>query len=114
DKVSIYAYCLMKNHYHILLRIEDEERITQSFSNLFNAYAKAFNKATNRTGSLFEKHFKRIRVNSEDYLKALVVYIHLNAQYHRFVDNFSEYTRRSYRVQSYDDDYTFLNIHVLK
>lgn len=109
DKVSIYAYCLMKNHYHILLRIEDEERITQSLSNLFNAYAKAFNKATNRTGSLFEKHFKRIKVNSEDYLKALVVYIHLNPQYHQFVRNFSDYSYSSYRTLISDNTNTFLN-----
>lgn len=108
-RVSIYAYCLMKNHYHILLRIEDEEKITQSFSNLFNAYAKAFNKATNRTGSLFEKHFKRIKVNSEDYLKALVVYIHLNPQHHQFVEDFNDYSHSSYRTLISGNANTFLN-----
>ena len=45
EKIDVYAYCLMDNHFHIVLKIIEEERIvTQSFSNFFNAYAKAFNK----------------------------------------------------------------------
>lgn len=103
-KTSIYAYCLMKNHYHILLKINDDEKITQSFSNFFNAYAKAFNKATNRTGSLFEKHFKRIKVNNEDYLKTLVVYIHTNPQHHQFVDSFKNYEHSSYKAIALNKD----------
>jgi len=83
DGSSIYAYCLMDNHFHLLLRVDlDGELMTQSLSNLFNAYAKAFNKATGRTGSLFEKHFKRIRIDNENYLRQLIVYIHLNPKHH--------------------------------
>ena len=59
--VSVFFYCLLKNHVHFVIRIDvDEKIVSQGFSNFFNAYAKAFNKAHNRTGSLFEKHFKRI------------------------------------------------------
>lgn len=76
---SVFAYCLMDNHFHLLIRVDaPAEKVTQSFSNFFNAYAKAFNKATNRTGSLFEKHFKRIAIHNEEYLKQLIIYIHLN------------------------------------
>src|SRR4051812_7458976 len=56
DKCDVYAYCLMDNHFHILLTVTYESDIvTQRLSNMFNAYAKAFNKANSRTGSLFEK-----------------------------------------------------------
>jgi len=56
--VSTFAYCLLNNHFHFVIRIEkNNKQATQSFSNFFNAYAKAFNKAHNRTGSLFEKNF---------------------------------------------------------
>jgi REP element-mobilizing transposase RayT len=73
EKVSTLAYCLLSNHFHFLIRVEKEPKdVTQAFSNLFNAYAKAFNKQQNRTGSLFEKHFKRIRLDSEEYLKKLI------------------------------------------
>lgn len=83
EKVSTFAYCLLKNHYHLAIRIDsDPKEVTQSFSNFFNAYAKAFNKAENRTGSLFEKHFKRIELESEKYLQQLILYIHRNPQEH--------------------------------
>ena len=54
---EIYAYCLMKNHFHLLLRLKSEKELdktlrikreAQPFSNLFNAYAKAINKAYSR------------------------------------------------------------------
>ncbi|MEZ4788342.1 MAG: hypothetical protein R2790_10850 [Flavobacterium haoranii] len=50
-KVSILAFCLMDNHFHSVIQVIEEEKIvTQAFSNLFNAYAKAYNKQQNRTG----------------------------------------------------------------
>jgi len=96
-KVSMYAYCLMDNHFHLVIRVNDDEKVvTQSFSNLFNAYAKAFNKKNKRTGSLFEKHFKRIKLNDENYLKQLILYVHLNPKYHFNID-FTAYRFSSYQ-----------------
>ena len=70
NKISIFAYCLMDNHFHLIVRLcEEGEIVTQGFSNFFNSYVKAFNKQNNRTGSLFEKHFKRIRLDDEEYLR---------------------------------------------
>lgn len=98
SKISIFAYCLMDNHYHLIIRIDnDVEEVIQSFSNLFNAYAKAFNKQNNRTGSLFEKHFKRIKLQNEDYLKQLILYVHLNPKYHLNID-FKAYQFSSYKA----------------
>jgi putative transposase len=96
DKISIFAYCLMNNHFHLVIRLNNEEKeVTQAFSNLFNSYAKAFNKQTNRTGSLFEKHFKRIKLKDESYLKQLIVYIHLNPKHHFDLD-FKDFKFSSY------------------
>ena len=93
---SVFAYCLMNNHFHLLLTINsDDEVATQALSNFFNAYAKAFNKATGRTGSLFEKHFKRIRIEDENYLRQLVIYIHLNPKHH-FNTEFEDFKFSSY------------------
>ncbi len=81
-KANIIAFCLMKNHYHFILKIiEDEKIVTQALSNLFNAYAKAYNKQQNRTGSLFEKHFKRKKLITETYLKNATIYVHNNPKY---------------------------------
>ncbi len=100
-KVFILAYCLMDNHYHIAIRtIANEELVTQAFSNLFNAYAKAYNKRFNRTGSLFEKHFRRIQIKDEAYLRNLITYIHTNPQNHGISDDFTTYEFSSYQAFS--------------
>ena len=98
NKISIFAYCLMNNHFHLVVRLNAEEReVIQAFSNLFNSYAKAFNKQFNRTGSLFEKHFKRIKLKDETYLKQLIVYVHLNPKHHFDLD-FKNFSFSSYRA----------------
>ncbi len=104
-----YAYCLMRNHFHLLVRIKTEKaqrrkvsetfqvsNPTQQFSNMFNAYAKAINKAYNRTGGLFQERFGRIPVTSDDYFVHLIRYIHFNPQKHGFVSDFREYPWSSY------------------
>ena len=97
DKISFYAYCLMDNHFHLVVKINVErEVVTQGFSNFFNSYSKAFNKQNDRTGSLFEKHFKRIKLTDEDYLKQLIVYVHLNPKHHLGL-KFEDYKFSSYQ-----------------
>jgi len=101
-----YAYCLLKNHFHVLVRIKDMEEqdpeVFQrplgsiAFSNLFNAYAKAINKAYERSGSLFQHPFGRIPVLTQSYLIQLVRYIHLNPQKHGLVSDFREWPYSSY------------------
>lgn len=79
QNVEVFGYCLMDNHFHFLIKvISPPEEFTRSISDFFNAYAKAFNKFAGRTGNLFEKHFKRIKVKDENYIKSLLIYIHNN------------------------------------
>nr|WP_199003499.1 transposase [Flavobacterium sp. ASV13] len=102
---DIYAYCLLKNHFHIVLRIKDKidlpekfkEKIHLPFSNLFNSYSKSINKAYNRTGSLFQEHLQRNRIENEEYLKQLILYVHLNPLKHQFSKDFQLYRHSSYR-----------------
>ena len=114
-----YAYCLLQNHFHFLVRIKTEEeqeeyfaktqtpkvletfRVlepSQQFSNLFNAYAKAFNKTYNRTGSLFEHPFGRVEVTTDAYFIQLIAYIHQNPQRHGFVDDFRDWPFSSFHA----------------
>ncbi|WP_129678163.1 transposase [Candidatus Chloroploca sp. Khr17] len=103
-----FAYCLMRNHLHLLVRMKaapppDQQasklfKPSQSFANLFNAYAKAINKAYGRSGSLFQERFGRIEVTTERYLSTLVVYIHRNPQKHGFVTHYSEWPWSSYHT----------------
>ena len=101
-----YAYCLMGNHFHFLVRIKDwqssSSRTSRSFATLFSTYAKAFNKAYRRTGSLFEKPFRRKRVDKDRYFTYLIVYIHRNPQRHGLVDDFHDWPHSSYRAMLSD------------
>lgn len=76
--VAIGAYCLMPNHFHLLVRETTENGITKFMSKLSTAYSMYFNKANERTGSLFEGRYKASHANSDRYLKYLFSYIHLN------------------------------------
>ena len=102
-----FAYCLMRNHLHLLARIKDLTGLpdlsglkdpSQAFSNLFNAYARAFNKTYQRTGALFQRPFSRIEVTSDAYFSRLVIYIHQNPQKHGFVSDFRDWPHSSYHT----------------
>ncbi len=67
-------------------------------SHLFNAYAKAVNKAFGRVGSLFQRPFKRIPVTEQRYFQTLVCYIHRNPQHHGLIDDFTRWPYTSYRT----------------
>jgi len=112
-----FAYCLLPNHFHFAIRTYTEEeqeayyqqigsispsppfklrKPSRAFNNLFIAYARAFNKATKRTGVLFETPFGRKIVDSERYLMTLITYIHRNPQKHGSVADFRDWPWSSY------------------
>lgn len=76
--IEIYAYCLMPNHFHFLVRQLKDEGIKSIFSRVQNAYAKYINIKTKRAGPLFESRFKAKRLESEEHLLHVSRYIHLN------------------------------------
>jgi REP element-mobilizing transposase RayT len=76
---------------------EVEKRISQQFSNLFNAYTKAFNKMYNRRGSLFIPNFKREEITSNEYFTSAICYIHRNPVHHGFVKTFTDWRWSSYQ-----------------
>lgn len=76
--VGIFAYCLMQNHFHILLNQAEEDGIIIFFRNLQNAYGKYFNIRNQREGPLFQSRFKAVRIESDKLLLHVSRYIHLN------------------------------------
>ena len=123
-----FAYCLMPNHFHVLVQIKKEKDIVRSFkkelsikkynalelpvekenfislyvskqfSNLFSSYAQAYNKMYKRMGSLFLKNFKRKPVDTDDYFIKLINYIHNNPVRHGFVLKPEEWKFSSYNA----------------
>ncbi len=76
--VAIGAYVLMPNHFHILLKEIREGGTTRFMEKLQTAYSMYFNKRNERVGPLFQGTFKAEHVVSDEHLKYLFAYIHLN------------------------------------
>ncbi len=76
--VDIGAYCLMPNHFHLLLREKQERGISLFLQKISTAYTMFFNKKYERTGALFSGTFKAEHADYDQYLKYLFSYIHLN------------------------------------
>jgi len=112
---ATFAYCLMRNHFHLLVRVRTDRlglgdrvgldpvplnhrAVSHAFNKLLSAYARAVNKSAGRTGSLFQHHFGRVPVTSDRYFLVLIHYIHNNPQKHGFVKDFREWPYSSYRA----------------
>lgn len=76
--VDIGAYCLMPNHFHLLLKEKVENGITSFIRKLCTGYSMYFNKKNDRIGSLFQGRFGAQHLNKDIYLKYIFAYIHLN------------------------------------
>lgn len=125
-----YSWCLMPNHFHLLVRIKEVATTTstststtttnpdrvlnpvgdkknneqpnvgtpsQQFSKLFNSYAQAYNKYFKTHGALFERPFKRKLIDSDEYLKQVILYIHNNPIHHGFCKEVTDYPWSSYQ-----------------
>ena len=123
------AWCLMPNHFHLLVKIRSEKEIvdhfsssrtstflkfktlekfatdeeekrkflSKQFSNFFSSYSQAFNKVYHRRGSLFIKNFKRKEITNENYLRTVIMYIHLNPIKHGFVTQIADWEWSSFQ-----------------
>jgi REP element-mobilizing transposase RayT len=114
-----FAYCLMPNHFHLMVKIRTEEEVlnnlkelkatlqgfetlggfsiavSKQFSHFFNGYTQAYNKMYNRKGSLFMPNFKRKAISDNNYFTQLIAYIHLNPVKHGFCTNLYDWPHSS-------------------
>ena len=76
--ISIAAYCLLPNHYHLLLRPERDHTLSPFLQTVFSAYVQAVNAQKSREGPLFQGRFRAVWVDDEDYFVHVARYIHAN------------------------------------
>lgn len=76
--VQVGAYCLMPNHFHLLVTPQKEHGLSRFMQKVTTGYSMYFNNKYDRTGTLFEGKFKAEHVSDDRYLKYLFSYIHLN------------------------------------
>jgi REP element-mobilizing transposase RayT len=123
--LDVAAFCLMPNHFHFLARmkplteeikatvkkegtvqaekflkgqVSQNDFLEDQFKRLFQSYALSFNKQHKRTGSLLQKRFKRVGVNSEFKLWHLLAYIHHNPIHHHFRSRYEAWVSSSYNT----------------
>ena len=115
--VETYAFCLLPNHFHLLVQTRSvvvspeliavspagetaktnkSNPVSLAFQRFFTAYSQAINVQERRTGSLFQKPFKRLEITSTRQLANLTHYIHTNPQKHGIIDDFRQYPWSSY------------------
>ncbi len=110
--VAIGAYCLMPNHFHILISPCIDGGVSKFMQKVTTGYSMYYNKKYTRSGSLFEGKFKSEHADSDHYLKYLFSYIHLNPV--KLIDsqwkergvqnkNKAKVFLNEYRFSSYDD-----------
>ncbi|WP_321997503.1 hypothetical protein [Draconibacterium orientale] len=124
EYMDILAYCLLPNHFHLVVKIKDaietgavskqkiqprsivtnEEQIgklaSKQLGRLFTSYAMAINKQENRVSNLFDPKFKRLEIDQHEYLEYLIFYTHYNPDKHGITTNFKTYLFSSYNALS--------------
>ena len=111
--INVWAYCLIPNHFHLLISVKEPEEISilfknikvpdiyglsKAFSNFFNSYTKSYNKVHNRKGKLFLLPYKRKLIIDNSYLSYLICYIHRNPIHHGLTDNYTTWKYSSFNA----------------
>ena len=140
--VDVYAYCLLKNHFHLLIKVKsvdltftkgqnfdkglhsENSIVSKQFAKFISSYSQAYNKQNQRHGALLESPFKRKRIQTEDYLKNVIIYIHLNpkeaglkyesykfSSYYGIISNFKTKLAKTETIELFDDLENFIFTH---
>lgn len=94
--VNIVAYCLMPNHFHLLLQQVAANGITEFIGKVSNSYTKYLNTHHKRVGHLFQAEFKAVLIENDEYLLHVSRYIHLNPLVNLLAKDLSDYSWSSY------------------
>lgn len=97
ELIDIVAYCLMPNHYHLMVHLKCDDLSAKVMHPFTVSYTKAVNRQQERTGPLFQGPFKAKLVDKDGYLLHLSRYIHLNPVLGGLVDHPAEWVFSSYR-----------------
>lgn len=105
SQLELLSYCLMGNHFHMLLYMDDsQDSIKQFMQSLCTSYSMYYNKKYNRVGPLFQGVFKASLIDDESYLLHITRYIHLNPR------NYKTYFYSSYKNYIGKSSYNWLKI----
>ena len=121
--VDILAFCLLPNHFHLVIKVKEEislngekddiskekdvilldeikvgDFVSNQLRRLFITYSMSINKQEKRTGNFFDRSFKRLEITKQDYLEYVIFYAHFNPEKHGYIPNFRNYKYSSYNA----------------
>lgn len=95
--VELLCYCLMPNHFHLLIKQIEDDGVSKFMSRFLNSYTKYFNTKYDRVGALMQGQFKAVLVESDEQLIHLSRYIHLNPFVSFLTKDLKNYSWSSYK-----------------
>jgi REP element-mobilizing transposase RayT len=96
DNIEVHAFCLMGNHFHLLMR-SPKSNLSQAMQHLSSIFTRKFNRIEKIDGALFRGRFKSIVVGHDEYLRVLCRYIRRNPVAAGLVKHPSDYVWSSYQ-----------------
>ncbi len=95
--VKFIAYCVMPDHYHLMIKVQDADKVSKFISDVENSFTRFFNLKMRRKGPLWEGRFKAVKVEDDIYFSHLTRYIHLNPVSDGLVERPEDWEFSSYR-----------------
>lgn len=96
EEVDLVSFCLMPNHFHLLLFQHSEDAITRLMRSVATGYSMYFNKRYDRVGALFQGKYKASRIGTDSHWRHISRYIHLNPL--DLGENYKTYSYSSYHL----------------
>jgi len=94
--IEVYAYCLMPNHFHVFIKVNNKPAFEKGIKNFLISYVKHINLKYYRVGSLFQGRYKASRIKSDSYFTRIITYIHQNPLALPHVARLEDYKYSSY------------------
>ncbi len=94
--IKFIAYCIMPDHYHLLIKILAPSSLSKYINDVENSYTRFFNLSLKRKGPLWQSRFKAVRIASNEQLLHVSRYIHLNPTVSNLVDKPEDWQYSSY------------------
>jgi len=101
--VTFHTICLLPNHFHLSLKLNESFDLSSAMKVVQNSYARSFNMKYGRHGHLYDSRFKSTEIESEEYLDYLSRYIHRNPVKARLVHKPEDWEFSSYRCYVNDE-----------
>lgn len=95
--VKILSYCIMPDHYHLLIKINHEISLSKYIGDVENSFVRYFNLSTKRKGPLWQSRFRAVHIGSNEQLLHISRYIHLNPTTSNLVKRPEDWIYSSYR-----------------